>query len=140
MIERHGATVEKFIGDAVMAVFGVPVVHEDDAGPGPLRPRGRRAARGCGREAVEIAARTDCVILHGDALLALADVREAVGDAAGAEAPLHEALALFEARRTSSRRRRRAGGSRCFARTGPGESRGRERHQPTIASEAPVGP
>ncbi|MGZ5357235.1 MAG: ATP-binding protein, partial [Solirubrobacterales bacterium] len=28
---RHGATVEKFIGDAVMAVFGVPVVHEDDA-------------------------------------------------------------------------------------------------------------
>ncbi len=30
-LARHGATVEKFIGDAVMAVFGVPVVHEDDA-------------------------------------------------------------------------------------------------------------
>ena len=31
IIERHGGTVEKFIGDAVMAVFGIPRVHEDDA-------------------------------------------------------------------------------------------------------------
>src|SRR5215204_2867645 len=31
LVESHGGTVEKFIGDAVMAVFGIPQVHEDDA-------------------------------------------------------------------------------------------------------------
>ncbi len=31
IVESHGGAVEKFIGDAVMAVFGVPQVHEDDA-------------------------------------------------------------------------------------------------------------
>ncbi|HEY8628923.1 MAG TPA: AAA family ATPase, partial [Gaiellaceae bacterium] len=31
VIERHGGSVEKFIGDAVMAVFGIPATHEDDA-------------------------------------------------------------------------------------------------------------
>src|SRR6266705_2915647 len=31
IVERHGGSVEKFIGDAVMAVFGVPTLHEDDA-------------------------------------------------------------------------------------------------------------
>src|SRR4029079_690885 len=31
IIEAHGGTVEKFIGDAVMAVFGIPVINEDDA-------------------------------------------------------------------------------------------------------------
>ena len=31
ILERHGGTVEKFVGDAAMAVFGIPNVHEDDA-------------------------------------------------------------------------------------------------------------
>src|SRR4029453_18781434 len=31
IVEHHGGTVEKFIGDEVMAVFGIPNVHEDDA-------------------------------------------------------------------------------------------------------------
>ena len=31
VLARHGGTIEKFVGDAVMAAFGIPVVHEDDA-------------------------------------------------------------------------------------------------------------
>ncbi|MEX2406219.1 MAG: adenylate/guanylate cyclase domain-containing protein [Actinomycetota bacterium] len=45
VLQTHGGTVEKFIGDAVMAVFGIPVLHEDDA------LRGVRAASGM-REAL----------------------------------------------------------------------------------------
>src|SRR5438132_9019431 len=31
ILERHGGTVEQFIGDAVLGGFGVPVLHDDDA-------------------------------------------------------------------------------------------------------------
>ncbi len=50
VLESHGGRVEKFIGDAVMAVFGVPVVHEDDA------LRAARAAAGM-QEALAVLAR-----------------------------------------------------------------------------------
>jgi class 3 adenylate cyclase/tetratricopeptide (TPR) repeat protein len=44
VIEHHGGTVEKFIGDAVMAVFGVPTLHEDDALRAVLAARDVRTA------------------------------------------------------------------------------------------------
>jgi class 3 adenylate cyclase len=44
VIEHHGGTVEKFIGDAVMAVFGVPTLHEDDALRAVLAARQRLAS------------------------------------------------------------------------------------------------
>jgi NMD protein affecting ribosome stability and mRNA decay len=48
VIERYGGVVEKFIGDAVMAVWGTPVAQEDDAERAPRRTRRTsRPARAC---------------------------------------------------------------------------------------------
>jgi class 3 adenylate cyclase len=50
-LERYGGTVEKFIGDAVMAIFGAPVAHEDDPERAVSSSSGLRstpARRSCG--------------------------------------------------------------------------------------------
>jgi class 3 adenylate cyclase/tetratricopeptide (TPR) repeat protein len=85
-IERHGGTLEKFIGDAVMAVFGVPVVREDDA------LRAVRAALEL-RDAVEIDVRIgvntgEVVTGSGDSLV--------TGDAVNVAARLEQAAVSGE--------------------------------------------
>ena len=64
-LERHGGTVEKFIGDAVMALFGAPVAHEDDP------ERAVRAALAIRDFAVEDELELRVGITTGEALVSL---------------------------------------------------------------------
>ena len=65
-LERHGGTVEKFIGDAVMALFGAPVAHEDD----PERAvRAALAIRDWAREEDDLQVRI--AVTTGEALVLL---------------------------------------------------------------------
>ncbi len=99
MIEHHGGIVEKFIGDAVMSVFGIPVAHEDDA----LRAVG--AATGL-REAIaslnrELAADFGTTVsvrtgVNTGEVLAGTDERLAAGDAVNLAARLEQAAAPGE--------------------------------------------
>jgi class 3 adenylate cyclase/tetratricopeptide (TPR) repeat protein len=91
ILERHGGSVEKFVGDAVMAVFGIPVAHEDDA---------LRAVRAAGemREAVaghaleaRIGINTGEVVVGGDGEETLV-----TGDAVNVAARLEQAAASGE--------------------------------------------
>ena len=73
-LERFGGTVEKFIGDAVMAVFGAPVAHEDD----PERAvRAALAIRDWAREEEQIQVR---VAVNTGAALVLLGARPAQGE------------------------------------------------------------
>ncbi|HET6617761.1 MAG TPA: adenylate/guanylate cyclase domain-containing protein [Gemmatimonadota bacterium] len=84
IVERHGGSVEKFIGDAVMAVFGVPVVHEDDA---------RRAVRSAleMRDALpELGLQGRIGIMTGEVVTGTGE-RLATGDAVNVAARLEQA-------------------------------------------------
>src|SRR6184192_1199728 len=73
-LERHGGTVEKFIGDAVMALFGAPVAHEDD----PERAvRAALAIRDWAREEETVQVRIG--ITTGEVLIRL-DARPEAGE------------------------------------------------------------
>ena len=89
MIGRHGGVVEKFIGDAVMAVWGTPVTHEDDA---------ERAVR-AGLELV------DAVVDLGDSVGAALRARCGVltGEAATARAVDHQGMVTGDMVNTAAR-------------------------------------
>jgi class 3 adenylate cyclase/tetratricopeptide (TPR) repeat protein len=72
-LERFGGTVEKFIGDAVVAVFGAPVVHEDDA------ERAVRAALAIREAMADADVRVRIAVNTGEALVSL-DARPAEGE------------------------------------------------------------
>ncbi len=77
-LERHGGTVEKFIGDAVMALFGAPVAHEDDP------ERAVRAALAIRDFAVEEGLELRVGVTTGEALVSLdASPSEGEGMASG---------------------------------------------------------
>jgi len=102
VIERHGGTVEKYIGDAVMAVFGVPVVHEEDAlravrAAAQMREALERLNVGLGAErGVTLEARTG--INTGSVVVGTGGPGEAivVGDAVNVAARLQTAAAPGE--------------------------------------------
>src|SRR5207247_11129012 len=71
-LERHGGTVEKFIGDAEMALFGAPVAHEDDP------ERAVRAALAIRAFAEEEGIELRIGITTGEALVSL-DARPELG-------------------------------------------------------------
>ena len=72
-LERHGGTVEKFIGDAVMALFGAPTAHEDDP------ERAVRAALAIREFALEEGLELRVGITTGEALVSL-DARPDAGE------------------------------------------------------------
>ena len=94
VIERHGGTVEKFIGDAVMAVFGVPTLHEDDAVRAVRAAAGMREALAELNEELERDFGTRLLLRTGvntGEVVAGTEERLATGDAINVAARLEQA-------------------------------------------------
>jgi class 3 adenylate cyclase/tetratricopeptide (TPR) repeat protein len=89
IVERHGGSVEKFIGDAVMAVFGVPVVHEDDA------LRAVRAALEMRDALPELGVRGRISVMTGEVVTGTEE-RLVTGDAVNVAARLQQAAPVGE--------------------------------------------
>src|SRR6266571_4405122 len=84
-IETHGGTVEKFAGDAVMAAFGIPQAHEDDA------ERAVRAAFGILEHVLELGVEARVGIESGEVVADDSDSTFATGEAVNVAARLQQA-------------------------------------------------
>src|SRR4029453_15977490 len=89
-IEQHGGTVEKFAGDAVMAAFGIPQAHEDDA------ERAVRAALGILERVSELELEARVGIESGEVVVDEADSTFATGEAVNVAARLQQSAAPGE--------------------------------------------
>src|SRR2546430_9518459 len=89
-IETHGGTVEKFAGDAVMAAFGIPVAHEDDA------ERAVRAGLGILEHVRELSLEARVGIEAGEVVVDETDSTFATGEAVNVAARLQQAAAPGE--------------------------------------------
>src|SRR5437764_10265225 len=84
-IETHGGTVEKFAGDAVMAAFGIPQSHEDDA------ERAVRAAMAMLKRVHELELEARIGVESGEVVVDEADSTFATGEAVNVAARLQQA-------------------------------------------------
>src|SRR5262245_60549713 len=89
-IETHGGTVEKFAGDAVMAAFGIPLAHEDDA------ERAVRAGFGILERTRELGLEARVGIEAGEVVVDETDSTFATGEAVNVAARLQQAAAPGE--------------------------------------------
>src|SRR5262245_52424475 len=90
ILERHGGSVEKFVGDAVMAVFGIPTSHEDDA------LRAVRAASEMQRAIAEHGLETRIGINTGEVVVGGTSETLVTGDAVNVAARLEQAAPTGE--------------------------------------------